>query len=206
MAKRAKTRRGRVPSQNAIIDHLDRIAGISGYVITSKSLDKKTQGRDLDEQIKDFRPDLIIEAYKGNRRRVYEVEKTITNNTIFKSLVSLLYFLGRNPNSEGTLVVPDKKKAFAEQCLSVMSDIIRNYDRGGRGAPIKIRITVISFNDVLADARRIALCAAPRITEALQSLLAPTSRQVVQLGDGNFRLTDLGSRRIRENLADKLTL
>jgi hypothetical protein len=90
--KRSKIRRGRIPSQNTIINHLDRMAGISGYVVTSKSTDKK-ESSNLGEQIKEFRPDLIIEGYKGNRRRVYEVERTISNNTIFKSLVSLLYFL-----------------------------------------------------------------------------------------------------------------
>ncbi|HYM76118.1 MAG TPA: hypothetical protein VE377_09095 [Candidatus Dormibacteraeota bacterium] len=45
---------------------------------------------------------------------------------------------------------------------------------------------------------------APRITEALQYLTGPSSRQVVKLGSGNFRLTDLGSKHIRESLADKL--
>lgn len=153
MAAKLKTkRRGRIPSQNAIIKHLDRLAGISGYVITAKSADKKTQSRDVDKEIKEFRPDLIIEPYKGNYRRVYEVEKTITNNTIFKSLVSLLFFLGNNPNSEGVLVVPDKGKQFAERCLGVMSSIIRNYDRGGVGAPIKIRIEIVSFGEVVHDA------------------------------------------------------
>jgi hypothetical protein len=152
--KRSKIRRGRIPSQNTIINHLDRMAGVSGYVVTSKSTDKKESGN-LGEQIKEFRPDLIIEGYKGNRRRVYEVERTMSNNTIFKSLVSLLYFLGRNQKSEGILVVPTKGKQFADQCLGVMSDIIRNYDRGGRGAPIKIRIEVVSFNEVVADAQRV---------------------------------------------------
>lgn len=56
------------------------------------------------------------------------------------------------------------------------------------------------------DLGRVAQCAAPRITEALQKLISPKSRQVIQLGNGNFRLTDLGSKRIRENLAQKLTL
>jgi hypothetical protein len=130
------------------------MAGISGYVVTSKSTDKR-ESSNLGEQIKEFRPDLIIEGYRGHRRRVYEVERTISNNTIFKSLASLLYFLGRNQNSEGVLVVPTKGKPFADQCLGAMSDIIRNYDRGSRGAPIKIRIEVVSFNEVVADAQRI---------------------------------------------------
>jgi hypothetical protein len=131
------------------------MAGISGYVIKSKSSDKKTDG-DLGEQIKEFRPDLIIDPYSGNSpRRVYEVEKTVSNNTIFKSLVSLLYFLSNNPTSVGTLVVPDRANKFAEQCLDVMTEIIRNYDRGGRGAPLKIRIEIASFNEVTSGAERL---------------------------------------------------
>jgi hypothetical protein len=154
MARISKARRGRVPSQETIINRLDRMAGISGYVITSKGTDKKTSG-DLDEQVKEFRPDLIVDPYAGNYRRVYEIEKTINNNTIFKSLVSLLYFLSKNPNSVGTLVVPDSGKKFAERCLSVVSEIIRNYDRSGRGAPIKIRIEIASFNEVVSEANRL---------------------------------------------------
>lgn len=49
-------------------------------------------------------------------------------------------------------------------------------------------------------------CAAQRITESLQRLISPDLRQVIQLGNGNYRLTDLGSRRVREELADKLTI
>ncbi|HEX5507425.1 MAG TPA: hypothetical protein VFX37_02875 [Pseudolabrys sp.] len=131
------------------------MAGISGYAIVKKSADKKTRGLNLEEQIKDFRPDLVIDPYRGNSRRVYEVEKTITNHTIFKSLASLLYFLSKNPKSDGALVVPDKKKEFAEQCLAVLSDIIRNYDRGERGAHIRIRINVVSFNEVVRHASKL---------------------------------------------------
>jgi hypothetical protein len=47
---------------------------------------------------------------------------------------------------------------------------------------------------------------APRVTEALQRLEAADCRQIVLLGSGRYRLTDLGSRRIRESLADKLLL
>jgi hypothetical protein len=46
--------------------------------------------------------------------------------------------------------------------------------------------------------------AAPRITEALKDLTGPQCRQVVKLGSGNFRLTDIGSKYVRERLADKL--
>jgi len=41
---------------------------------------------------------------------------------------------------------------------------------------------------------------------ALETLESPQMRQIVQLPNGRFRLTDLGSKRIRENLAEKLLL
>jgi hypothetical protein len=132
------------------------MAGISGYVISSRSSDKKGDEGDLGEQVKEFRPDVIIDPYSGNDpRRVYEVEKTVSNNTIFKSLVSLLYFLSKNSNSVGTLVVPDNANKFAERCLGVMTEIIRNYDRGGPGAPFKIRIGIASFNEIVREAERL---------------------------------------------------
>lgn len=44
----------------------------------------------------------------------------------------------------------------------------------------------------------------PSATRALQSLQSPAKRQIVQLGNEKYRLTDLGVRRIREQLAHKL--
>ena len=46
----------------------------------------------------------------------------------------------------------------------------------------------------------------PSVTRALQSLELPSMRQVVKLPSGNYRLTDLGSKRIRDQLADKLLI
>ncbi len=44
------------------------------------------------------------------------------------------------------------------------------------------------------------------ITTALQRLSSAKYRQVIQLTDGNYRLTDIGSKRIREELTDALRL
>lgn len=44
----------------------------------------------------------------------------------------------------------------------------------------------------------------PAVTTTLAKLCSATMRQVVKLENGNFRLTDLGSRRIRLELPDKL--
>jgi Mn-dependent DtxR family transcriptional regulator len=46
----------------------------------------------------------------------------------------------------------------------------------------------------------------PSVTRALQSFESPGTRQIVKLGSGNYRLTDLGAKRIREQLADKLLI
>jgi hypothetical protein len=44
------------------------------------------------------------------------------------------------------------------------------------------------------------------VDRALESLTAADCREVIRLQNGSYRLTDLGSRRIREQLADKLLL
>jgi hypothetical protein len=49
-----------------------------------------------------------------------------------------------------------------------------------------------------------ARCSAASVTRALQKLTAPEARQVVQVGSGKYCLTDLGSKRIREQLSTKL--
>jgi len=51
-----------------------------------------------------------------------------------------------------------------------------------------------------------ARCSAASVTRSIGNLVAPNLRQIIQLANGNYRLTDLGSRRIREELADKLLL
>ena len=51
-----------------------------------------------------------------------------------------------------------------------------------------------------------AMCSPPSVTKALDALTASNCRQVVQLEDGRFVLTDLGHKRIREQMAEKLLL
>lgn len=51
---------------------------------------------------------------------------------------------------------------------------------------------------------RFTMRAQPSVTNALKRLLAADCRQIVRLSGGNYRLTDLGSRYIREHLPDKL--
>lgn len=51
-----------------------------------------------------------------------------------------------------------------------------------------------------------AMCSAPNVTKALDALTSPQRREVVEVKDGRFILTDLGQKRLRENLAGKLLL
>lgn len=51
-----------------------------------------------------------------------------------------------------------------------------------------------------------ARASASSVTTKIQKLCGPTCRQVVQLSNGNYRLTDLGSKRLREELSNKLLL
>jgi len=53
---------------------------------------------------------------------------------------------------------------------------------------------------------RCCMKSAPAITTALKNLCAGDYREVLQVSDGSYRLTDLGSKRIREELAEKLLL
>lgn len=51
-----------------------------------------------------------------------------------------------------------------------------------------------------------AQCSQSAVTKSLQKLVASDCRQAIQLPGGNYRLTDLGSKRIREELAAKLVI
>jgi len=51
-----------------------------------------------------------------------------------------------------------------------------------------------------------SMSSAPSITRSIHALESPAKRQITLLGSGKYRLTDLGARRIRNELADKLLL
>ena len=53
---------------------------------------------------------------------------------------------------------------------------------------------------------RYAQCSASSVTRSLQKLSSPQFRQIVLLSNDLYRLTDIGSKRLREELADKLLL
>lgn len=66
--------------------------------------------------------------------------------------------------------------------------------------------TLVSKVSLRTEVGKYAMVKPPAVTTALQKLTSPEVRQVVQLVSGKYRLTDLGSKRIREKLPDKLLL
>lgn len=97
---------------------------------------------------------------------------------------------------------------FDVPCIGVFEDVVL-VQRTDLSAEEEILVILhyageegINRNEV----GRIALCSPTSVTQKLQKLISPSMRQAVQLGNGKYRLTDLGSRRIREELADKLVV
>jgi hypothetical protein len=96
---------------------------------------------------KKFLPDLIATQHKGNKKRVFEVEATVTDNTMYKSLFSLLNALKAGATN-AYLVVPDARIEFASACLANTRSIIRHYSKAAKGAPPKIKIEVLGFSEI----------------------------------------------------------
>ncbi|HJT36362.1 MAG TPA: hypothetical protein VJ783_30345 [Pirellulales bacterium] len=53
---------------------------------------------------------------------------------------------------------------------------------------------------------RYAQCSASSVTRSIDALASPAKREIIQSKDGRYRLTDLGEKRVREQLASKLLL
>jgi hypothetical protein len=111
----------------------------------------------------------------------------------------------------------DKEKAakairellqFDVPCVGVFQDVIL-VQRTDLNAEEEI-LVLLHYAGELGFSRtelgQYTMVSAPSITRAIQSLESAAKRQVVLLGSGKYRLTDLGARRIREELADKLLL
>jgi hypothetical protein len=138
-----KPKRGAPRKQPRTITALQKIGMRQGYNVQPRKKDPKHKVGE-----KKFLPDLIAEPLWGTKWRAFEVEATATNNTIYKSLVSLLHFLAKHPNAEAYLVVPQKHFDFATECLDHMKYIIRSFNKNVQGANPKIRLSVLTFEDV----------------------------------------------------------
>lgn len=127
--------------QPSTIKILQFIAETHGYRVTTRKKDKNQ-----DPEEKKFLPDLVAEPFRGNGKCVFEVEASVTNNTIYKSLFSLLTAL-KADTVKAYLVVPAKHVEFAEGCLKNVRSVISHFSKTARGANPKIKLQVLSFED-----------------------------------------------------------
>lgn len=138
--------KGAPRKQPRIISSLVMLAGANGYQVTPRKKDPAHSPED-----KKFLPDIIASPFRGKNKCVFEVEATVNNNTIYKSLASLLSFLVKYPNSSAYLVVPQKHGPFALECQDNMKKIIRGFGKSVKGANPKINLAVLTFEQIKAD-------------------------------------------------------
>jgi hypothetical protein len=130
----------------------------------------------------------LIEAVRWSMAEVIRIWWTGDRDLAAKAIRELLQFdvpcIG---SFEGALLVQRTDLKAEEEIL-----VLLHY-AGERGFGRK-------------DILRYAQVSERSVDRALECLTAPDSRQVIRLDSGDFRLTDLGSKRIREHLAEKLLL
>jgi hypothetical protein len=126
--------------QPSAIKCIEVIAQTHGYTVQARKKDRKVP---RDE--KKFLPDVVAQPFRGNGKRVFEVEATVTNNTIYKSLSSLLTSL-KNGAVAAYLVVPDARLPFAEGCFANLKSVIRYYSKAANGPYPKIKLEIVSFS------------------------------------------------------------
>ena len=145
---RSQSFRGRQPTQNRIIAMLEEIGKWKSYVSV---LRKKAKKQLRSEELRgEFRPDLVMVPALGRKTssKVVEVEATVNNHTISKSLFSLLYYMARHERVKGYLVVPTSGQRFALDRVIAIKEIIRRYRRGGKGKRRTVPIVVLTFDQV----------------------------------------------------------
>lgn len=128
--------------QPGLIKALKFIAETHGYSAKERKKDPT-----VDPESKKFLPDLVATPFKGTAKRVFEVEVTISNNTIYKSLFSLLTAL-TNGTSQAYLVVPTKSLEFVEGCLANVTHVVRHFSKSAKGAYPKMKITLVGSEEV----------------------------------------------------------
>ena len=129
-------------TQKKVQGLLEMLATRRGYHVAAR---KKLTGA-----VKDFRPDVVAKPATGKAERVFEVEKNVSNNTIFKSIMSILYGLS-SPAAEGFLIVPGNRVRFAKGCIDATRLVIQRFSKKVRGANPKVRLSVVSFESVRDD-------------------------------------------------------
>ena len=149
-----KKRRGRGLNQNTVIGFLLEIGPYFQYAVA----DRKGLRRYLRSERGipvEFRPDVFWKpAFRSTKKpRLWEVEKTVTSHTVSKSILSLLtslahFHLEQAKNAEGIMVVPDKSRKDVANRLRSAVQTIRAFGGQKMGAPRKIRLGVVTFEEI----------------------------------------------------------
>jgi hypothetical protein len=126
-------------TQKKVQSLLEQLASRRGYHVSAR---KKLTG-----VVKDFRPDIVAKPPTGKADRIFEIEKNVSNNTIFKSIMSILYGIS-SAAAEGYLVVPGNRVRFAKSCIDATRLVIQRFSKKVRGAHPKVRLSVVSFENV----------------------------------------------------------
>jgi len=106
--------------------------------------------KDINSQNQTFLPDIV--AANNKKKFVYEIETTVNNNTLFKSLASLMKYISENSMKGITvnafIVVPKGRVYHAEKCLSTTIDLINYFATGSTKTYNINKIKIISFEMV----------------------------------------------------------
>jgi hypothetical protein len=148
--RRNKKRAGKF-AQKSVIKYIDELATSMGYKVQTRKFDKKKKE---DDGVR-FYPDVVCNPVGNKPRIFFEVENSINNHTISKSMISLLQCLAGNKKSISNLVVPEKKVEFCQKRITLIKKIIQSYSRKVRGAYPQIRLKVISSRQVLMNMKAI---------------------------------------------------
>ena len=129
--------------QPSTIKCIEFVAQTHGYQVSVRKKDPKASPIE-----KRFLPDLVVQPHKGKGKRVFEVEATVTNNTIYKSLLSLFTALKSPAPVTAYLVVPANKIQFAQGCFDNLKSVIRHFSKKVKGPSPKIRLEILSFSQI----------------------------------------------------------
>jgi len=139
----------KVRKQNSVIKYIKYIAEFNGMEVLTKKQDPYAKPGG-----KKFLPDVTASRRKGKEKIIFEVEATVNNNTIYKSLVSLLNAL-KSECTSTYLVVPNLKVKFADDCFAHLKSIIKHFSKSTKGANPKIKLKILSFTDIEKDYKKV---------------------------------------------------
>ena len=113
-----------------------------------------------------------------------------------------------NSDREAVAKVIRELLQFDVPCVGKFSDVLL-VQRTDLTAEEEVLVLLHYAGEIGLSRRELGqqcMASAPSVTNSIKKLASPSMRQIVLLGSGSYRLTDLGQKRIRESLGAKLLL